>query len=155
MSSGSASGGTGPQTTSTSLFSADAVVTEKRSSISCRVGGSLQACEHLPIAAAAIDHPGAARGGRLDEPPLARQLLEQRPQELPGLTAAEAAEDRMRPHFPGHARHPYALAAGVHVDVVLAGASPLDRDPEDRMGPEHRDARKIFGWRAPCHAARC
>ena len=80
--------------------SAAAHVIEKRSSISCREGGSLHACGHeLPLAAAAVDHVAAGRRRGLDQAPLAVQLVQQRPEQPAGLAAVERAQNRLGAHL--------------------------------------------------------
>ena len=53
----------------------------------------------------------------------AGKLLEQRGEQGAGLAAREAAEDRLGAQLARHPRDPYALAAGVQVDVVALAAA--------------------------------
>ena len=74
----------------------------------------------------------------LHQPAAARQLVEQRLQDLAGLPADEAAQHRVRPQLARHVRDPHSLAGRVQVHVV-ALAPPLDRDREQRVRAEDGD----------------
>jgi hypothetical protein len=87
-----------------------------------------------------VDDVAAARRRRPDEPLLTREAGEERLHDRAGLAADKSAQDWVRTHLTGHARHPHALPAGVEVDVVRSVLMPLDCDGQDRIGAEDRNS---------------